>query len=155
MEEGGQVAIRGLRGLEGVYLVIEGIAGPDDIAGMTERLLREDAEVCLRRMGMPPMGAGEWLSTSGSPHLYVRVEVAADGLAGAPDEGETAGLAATVQVREKVSLERSPAVRVMAPVWSSQCVGQVEGGELQESIRASVSSLLEEFAEAYERANAS
>ena len=113
--EGGQLAIRGLRGLEGVYLVVEGISGPDEEAGMTEQLLREDAELCLRGMGMAPLGAGEWLTSSGAPHLYVRVDVArgdlADGeLAGEPEKGDTAGFAAAVQVREKVSLERARTV---------------------------------------------
>ena len=157
--EGGQLAIRGLRGLEGVYLVVEGISGPDEEAGMTEQLLREDAELCLRGMGMAPLGAGEWLTSSGAPHLYVRVDVArgdlADGeLAGEPEKGDTAGFAATVQVREKVSLEREPGVRVMAPVWASQRVGQTCRADLQDGIRDSVSSLLKEFVEAYERANA-
>ena len=45
-------------------------------ANMTERLLRQDAELCLRGMGMSPLGPGEWLTSSGAPHLYVRVEVA-------------------------------------------------------------------------------
>lgn len=146
--KGIQLAIRGLRGLGGVYLVIEGIAGPDETAGMTESLLREDAQSCLRGMGLAPMGAGEWLSTAGAPHLYVRVEVAQ------AISGGSAGVAVAVQVREKVSLERAPEVKVMAPVWGSQRVSHVDGADLQEGIRCSVGALLAEFVEAYERANA-
>ena len=100
--------------------------------------------------------AGEWLTSTGAPHLYVRVEVSEPELeagTGAADR-VTAGFSAAVQVREKVSLERAPGLKVMAPVWGSQQVGQADRAELQERIRASVSSLLEEFAEACERANA-
>jgi len=147
------MASRGLRGLERVYLVIEGISGADETAGMTEQLLREDVEVCLRGLGLAPLGAGEWLSTCGAPHVYVRVEVAEEA-PGEADAGSTAGFAAAVQVREKVQLERDPEVKVLAPVWGSQSVGQVERTALQDGIRRTVGALLEEFVAAYERANA-
>lgn len=150
----GQLAIRGLRGLGGMYLVIEGISGPDEMAGMTERLLREDAELCLRGMGLVPLGAGEWLNASGAPYLYVRVDVAEDEVGVPAGCSAAAGFSAAVQVREKVSLERDPGVTVMAPVWGSQCVSQVDRADLQEGMRQAVGGLLEQFAEAYERANA-
>ncbi|MFH1566368.1 MAG: hypothetical protein ABIL09_00090 [Gemmatimonadota bacterium] len=142
-------AARGLRGLKGLFLVVESIDGSDALLAMTERLLREDAEVCLRRAGLAPVGAGQWLASTGTPHLYVRVD-----LAEGPAGGELAGFAVSVQVREQVSLARSPGVTMLAPVWTSQRVAAVPRGELPDGIRESVGVLLDRFAAEYEGANA-
>ncbi|MFC1526579.1 hypothetical protein ACFL6X_07215 [Candidatus Latescibacterota bacterium] len=138
------VADRRFQGLEGVYVVVESVAGEWGGAPILEHYLRQDAEDVLRGAGLSLLKAGEWLTASGAPHVYVKVDIAPQSAIDA-----VASFAATVQLREKVALARSPAVTVMAPIWGAQAIEQVEVQQLQEGARQSIGSLLARFTDAY------
>src|SRR2546425_2749891 len=71
-----------LRGVEGVYVIVENFKPEVERAGLTREQLQTDVELRLRKAGIRVFTYEETLKTPGNPMLYVNVNVylASDGL---------------------------------------------------------------------------
>ena|SRR2546426_8549737 len=64
-----------LRGLQGVYVIIEDLKPEVERAGLARQQLQTDAELRLRKAGIRAFTRDEALRVSGRPHLEVNVNV--------------------------------------------------------------------------------
>ncbi len=61
-----------LRGLPGVYVIIESIGKDAQADGLKEEAIRTAVELILRSSGIRVLTESEWLETPAAPYLYVR-----------------------------------------------------------------------------------
>lgn len=64
-----------LRGLKGVYVVVEDLGGEIEKAGLTKAQILTDMELKLRMAGIKVLSREDWLKETGMPHLYVNCSV--------------------------------------------------------------------------------
>src|SRR5215472_3875500 len=62
-----------LRGLTGVYVLVEHLTKEAERDGLSENQLQTDVELRLRRAGIKVQTRQESLASPGRPYLYVRV----------------------------------------------------------------------------------
>src|ERR1700686_187081 len=67
-----------LKGLTGVYVLIEDLPNDATQAGLTTDTFRTDVELRLRRSGIKVLGREELFRTPGEPRLYSNVNVLCD-----------------------------------------------------------------------------
>ena len=130
-----------LRGVEGVYLKVEGLTPQLEKDGLKETLIRRDVESELRTAGIKTLSKEKWSDMTGSPHLYVNINCLKLG------ESKEYIYSIRVAFRQNVYPEREPILILGATTWS---VGGVIGITHRiEKIRASLKSRVEEFIKAY------
>jgi hypothetical protein len=130
-----------LRGVEGVYVKIEGLTPELEKDGLRETLIRTDVESELRTAGIRTLSKEKWFDMTGSPHLYVNINCL--------KLRETKEYIYSVRIafRQNVYPEREPILILGATTWS---VGGVIGiTQRIEKIRASLKSRVDEFVRAY------
>jgi hypothetical protein len=130
-----------LRGVEGVYVKIEGLTPELEKDGLRKILIRTDVESELRTAGIRTLSKEKWFDVTGSPHLYVNINCL--------KLRETKEYIYSVRIafRQNVYPEREPILILGATTWS---VGGVIGiTQRIEKIRASLKSRVEEFVRAY------
>ena len=64
-----------LRGLDGVFVLVEEIEPEIERYGLTKQALQTDTELQLRQYGIKVLSRVERLAAPGSPYLYVNVGV--------------------------------------------------------------------------------
>jgi len=130
-----------LRGVEGVYVKVEGLTPELEKDGLKETLIRRDVESELRTAGIRTLSKEKWFDMTGSPHLYVNINCL--------KLGETSEYIYSIRVafRQNAYPEREPILILGATTWS---VGGVIGiTQRIDKIRASLKGRVEEFIEAY------
>lgn len=130
-----------LRGLQGVYVSVEGLSPEIQKEGLTEDLIRRDVESKLKMAEIRALSKEEWFDVMGNPHLNVNVN--------ALILRETKEYVYSIQVsfRQNVYPEREPILVLGATTWS---VGGIIGITRRlDKIRTSVSGQVDEFIRAY------
>lgn len=130
-----------LRGLEGVYVKVEGLAPEIEKDGLTETLIRRDVESKLRMAGIRMLSKEKWFDVMGSPHLYVNINCL--------KLRETKEYIYSIRIafRQNAYPEREPILILGATTWS---VGGIIGiTHRLDKIRASLKSRFDEFIKAY------
>jgi hypothetical protein len=106
-----------LRGLEGVWVVIEYLQPYAEQAGLTRGQLQTDVELRLRKAGVRVLTAEEGVNAKGRPRLYVNVTIATS-----PNIYFYA-YTVLVEVRQRVRLERAPSTEGAASTWRRHVTG--------------------------------
>ena len=130
-----------LRGLEGVYVKVDGLTTEIEKEGLTKALIRKDAESKLRAAGIRTLSKEKWFDLIGSPHLYVNVNCL--------KLGETKEYIYSIRIafRQNAYPEREPILILGATTWS---VGGIIGITYRfDKIRNSVRGRVDEFIRAY------
>jgi hypothetical protein len=130
-----------LRGVEGVYVKVEGLTPEMEKDGLGETLIRRDVESKLRTAGIRTLSKETWSDMTGSPHLYVNINCL--------KLGETNEYIYSIRIafRQNAYPEREPILILGATTWS---VGGVIGiTQRIDKIRASLKGRVDKFIEAY------
>ncbi|MBU0515353.1 MAG: hypothetical protein KJ621_11330 [Proteobacteria bacterium] len=130
-----------LKGLPGVFLVVEDITPQAERDGLTRRLIRGDVAARLGRAGVKLLSRAQWVRTPGRPMLSVIV-------AAYKSKFGFYGVYLSVRLRQVTLLQRDPAVATATATWSSDFLVVVRSGQLS-NIRRKLTELIDHFIQAY------
>ena len=128
-----------LKGISGMWVLVEGFGEDDKRAGFNEQTFQTDVELKLRLAGIKVLAKKEWFDEPGAPFLYLNVNPLHD------QQGEHAAYSIDLALKQEVCLVRNPGRCVLAPTWS---VGAVGRGDLQH-VRDSAKDLVDQFINAW------
>ena len=134
-----------LRGLQGVYVIVEEIQPNIQKyavkAGLTKEQLQKDIELRLKEVGIKVLSRDECINTPGKPVLYVSVNT---------HEAERYWYAYDIKIelQQVVKMEANPKVNTLAATWSMNMTGITNIGSLN-IIKGDVEVLLGKFQQAY------
>ena len=144
---------RSLRGISGVYVLVEPMPDEEKRDGLNEQDIRTDVELGLRLAGVKVLTKKESLETPGRPYLFVAVDtILRDSLYAFDIE---------VSLYQDVLLERDQSIGLVdaapthktpnpldAPTWSTGRVGTVGKDKLSQ-IRSLIKDHVDTFLNAY------
>src|SRR6266516_1438415 len=113
----GDFARATLRGLQGVYVLIEDITPENERAGLTTQQLQTDVEGQLRHAGMPVLTKEQAFRVQGAPFLYVYVHLV-------PHPIGLTAYCILVEVNQRASLALNGSSAYVS-TWSGQRLGTV------------------------------
>jgi len=116
-----------LKGLTGVYLIVEYLRPEAEKAGVTRAQLVTDTELRLRQSGIRLLTEAEWLKTPAAPCLYVNVD--------AKPKGTLFTYSVDVDLKQVVELGRDPAVTLLAATCSTGLVGRTDSAGVRQALR--------------------
>jgi len=130
-----------LRGLKGVYVKVEKIDSEIEKDGLTKNRIRKDVELKLRKAGIKTLSRDKWLIATGSPYLYVNVNVMK--LRASKEYIYSVNIA----LRQNVYPVREPIEVIGATTWS---IGGIVGITYNlNKIRSSVKGQIDKFIKTY------
>jgi hypothetical protein len=132
-----------LRGLQGVWVLIEDLEPEIERSGLTKKQVQKDVEGKLRDAGIKTLTQEECSKTPGEPYLYVNINLNA-GKAG----DEKYSYSVDIGVIQGVRLQRDPRQKIHAVTWSTGGVGSIEK-EFVNRLSDSVEDLVNVFIKAY------
>jgi hypothetical protein len=135
-----------LRGLLGIWVVVERFSPELENAGVTQSAVQQDAEAKLRQAGIRVLTQEECWQTPGMPWLYMTVA-----LLKAHETTYAATIGATLN--QEVQLTRPPQVKAFGATWDAGVHIGAIGAERLSSVRESVGSLVDRFITAYHAVN--
>lgn len=130
-----------LRGLSGVSVTVEALSPATEEAGLTKADVLTDVELKLRLAGIPVLNEKQWIEAPGAPYLYLAVTVS----------NRSNGLWAfsiSVELMQRVVLERRPESGLFASTWSTDYVGSVGSTNIR-SVRENIKDQIDKFINAY------
>jgi hypothetical protein len=146
-------SIRSLRGLKGVWVLVEFLATDIEAVGLSKDNIQTDVELKLRLAGIKVLTKEEWLIEPGSPRLYIRVGYIRVGSTMVPlpiqKDDTLYAYSIEVELHQNVFLERDPKIyKDGATTWGNGSVGVV-GEEKILSIRDHIKDNVDEFINDY------
>jgi len=136
-----------LRGLEGVYVVVEDLRLEIEEEGLTRNEIHKMAVETLGAAGVPVLSEDAWQEAPGSPWLYLYAHVIRREFV----EERVFVFNLSIELKQKVNLTRAPEEEdVFATTWSRALLGK--SGYL-EDVRKGVQVCLEDFIDAYRSMN--
>jgi len=130
-----------LRGLKGVYVKVEKIAPEIERDGLKGNRIRKDVELKLRKAGIKTLSRDKWLIVTGSPYLYVNVNVVK--LRASKEYIYSVNIA----LRQNAYPVRNPIEVIGATTWS---IGGIVGITYNlDKIKVSVISQVDRFIKTY------
>ena len=134
-----------LRGLNGVPVVVAPLNDEIEKAGLTSAIIKQDAELRLRRLGINVLSVEESVNAPGVPCLIIAVEVFPN-----PKPFEALYVYhIRVNVTQLVSLERHPKVTFSAVTWESVSPYGTVGKDNLRHLRDVVADGVDQFANEY------
>lgn len=106
-----------LRGLKGVFVLIEPLKPEIEKDGLTESQIQTDVELKLRLAGIKVLSKEEQVMSPGSPYLYVIPHIRK------MDYNRGYLYTISVEFCQKVYLERDLKISSVATTWSTGCLG--------------------------------
>jgi hypothetical protein len=131
-----------LRGLKGVYVLVEPLRAETERAGLTKAQIQTDVELRLRKAGIRVLSEKERDETPGSPYLYVNVQVVETNV-------PLYAFSIDVALMQRVLLERDPKIRSLAETWDTASTGMVREDTLRKFPRDSLADKVDAFINAY------
>jgi len=128
-----------LKGLKGIYVLVEELKPEVERAGLTEEAIQTDVELKLRLAGIPVL---EDLANLASPYyLYVAVSTnhMSDGIW---------PFHISVELVQKVLLDRDRSTISYSSTWSTGSTGRVGKAKVR-TVRDSIKDLVDRFINAY------
>jgi hypothetical protein len=135
-----------LRGLLGVWVVVEKLPAELEQAGLTQGQVQADAENRLRKAGIAILTQDECWQTPGMPWLYITVALLK---ASATTYAATIGAV----LNQEVMLTRNPQIKAFGATWDAGVHLGAIGTESLPTVRDSVGSLVEQFIVSYQAVN--
>ncbi|HEV8716098.1 MAG TPA: hypothetical protein VGX03_25140 [Candidatus Binatia bacterium] len=135
-----------LRGLPGVWVVVEKLPAELEQSGLTQGQVQTDAEDRLRKAGITILTQEECWQTPGMPWLYITVALLKAG---------TTTYAATVGavLNQEITLTRNPQIKAFGSTWDAGVHLGAIGTESLATVRDSVGSLVDKFIADYQAVN--
>jgi len=132
-----------LKGLEGVWVLIEEPDQETIAGGLTREQLETDTELRLRKVGIKVLTFDEAARTPGRPRLYVNVTTI-------KSDGGFYVYYGSVALIQSALLERNQNIQtLMAETWSTGSVGIVGESGMAQGVRGRVGDFVDEFINAY------
>jgi hypothetical protein len=136
-----------LKGLQGVFVLIEDLNPPEEQAGLKAADIQADAEQQLKAAGIPLLSKTQNIDTPGMPTLYISVSVASS------TTTDLWPFSIDVNLEQQATLKRSPDTFVPTAVtWHVGSLGAVDKSNMS-SIRARVNEQVAKFVNAYMKVN--
>lgn len=144
-----------LKGIAGIWVLVENLDPDLQKAGLTKGELRSDVEDRLRESGIavePPSESGA------GPFLYLKLTDIAVPAGGkrkskARSRNEGTALYVRLELQQSVALKREPSSSLLADTWRQSVIGYAEPARAGETARGWVRELTERFVKAYRTAN--
>jgi hypothetical protein len=130
-----------LRGVEGVYVIVEDLKSDVERAGLTRQQLQTDVELQLRKAGIRVFAKQEQFRSPGQPLLYVNASALLH-----PN-----GLAAyniRVELNQRASLDINTSSASVA-TWHVGMLGMIGVSRVSDTVRNDVRDLVDQFINAY------
>jgi hypothetical protein len=137
----GDFARATLRGLQGVYVLIEDLPPESERAGLTTQQLHTDVEWQLRHAGIPVLTKDQAFRVQGAPYLYVYVHLL-------PHPIGLTAYSSLVEVNQGALLDRNGSSASVS-TWSVQRLGTIGSRHLA-TIRNDVRSQVDHFINIYQ-----
>jgi hypothetical protein len=135
-----------LRGLTGVWVVVERFNLELEQGGLTQSQVQKDTEEKLRQVGIKVLTQEECWQTPGMPWLYITAA-----LLKASDTTYAATIGATLH--QEVQLTRDPQMKTFGATWDAGVHIGAVGAERLPTVRESVGSLVDKFIADYQAVN--
>jgi hypothetical protein len=136
-----------LKGLKGVFVLVEDLNPPEEQSGLKAADIQADAEQKLQAAGIPLLSKTQDIDTPGMPTLYISVSVASST---ATDRWP---FSIDVNLEQQATLKRSPDTFVPTAItWHVGSIGAVEKSDIR-SIRDRVNEQISKFVNAYFKVN--
>lgn len=133
--------LESLKGLKGVYVLVESIPSEIIEEKLTKEQIQTDVELKLRLAGIKVVPREERFSTPGWPTLYINVNAIL----------RKEGLVVYnihIQLEQSVYLKRATKTEITATTWSNGSIGFVGLGKMRE-IRDSIKDMVDIFINDY------
>ena len=136
-----------LKGLQGVFVLVEDLNPPEEQAGLKAAEIQADAEQKLQAAGIPLLSKTQAIDTPGMPTLYVSVSVASSTVT------DLWPFSIDVNLEQQATLKRSPDTFVPTAVtWHVGSIGAVGKTDIR-NIRDRVNEQIAKFVNAYLKVN--
>ncbi len=136
-----------LKGLTGVYVLVEDLNPPEEQAGLKSADIQSDAMQKLQAAGIPLLSKDQDIQTPGMPTLYISVSVASS------TTTDLWPFSIDVNVEQQATLKRNPDTFVPTAItWHVGSIGAVDKSNIR-SLRDRVSEQLAKFVNAYNKVN--
>jgi hypothetical protein len=136
-----------LKGLQGVFVLVEDLNPPEEQAGLKSADIQADAEQELKAAGIPLLTKTQNIDTPGMPTLYISVSVASS------TATDLWPFSIDVNLEQQATLKRSPDTFVPTAItWHVGSIGAVDKSGIG-SIRDRVNEQIARFVTAYFRVN--
>lgn len=136
-----------LKGLQGVFVLIEDLNPPEEQAGLKTADIQADATQQLKAAGIPLLSKEQGIQTPGMPTLYVSVSIASSATT------ELWPFSIDVNLEQEVTLKRNPDAFVPTAVtWHVGSIGAVDKSNIR-SVRERVNEQIAKFVNAYNKVN--
>ena len=134
-----------LKGLSGVYLLVEPLSPDVERAGLTSAQLRADVELRLRSSSIRVMSRKDVLKQPGTPHLYLNANLM-------KSDSEFWVFDISLEFIQETFLKRNRDGLFRAKTWGISATGYATGGRLVR-IREKLRDLTDRFCNDYLAAN--
>jgi hypothetical protein len=134
-----EISRQTLKGLKGVYVLVEPPLESVKKEGLTTDVIRTDVELKLRLAGIPVLSREECLKEPGHPCLYVDPHIMKSNLG-------TYIYNTDLEVTQLILLERSHDIRTTAATWSIWTLGTTPN---LRTIRHDIKDQVDKFINAY------
>jgi hypothetical protein len=136
-----------LKGLQGVFVLVEDLNPPEEQAGLKTADIQADAEEKLKAAGIPLLSKAQNFDTPGMPTLYISVSVASSSAT------DLWPFSIDVDLEQQATLKRNPDTFVPTAVtWHVGSIGAVDKSNIR-SIRDRVNEQVAKFVNAYFKVN--
>ena len=136
-----------LKGLQGVFVLVEDLNPPEEQAGLKTADIQADAERQLKAAGIALLSKAQNIDTPGMPTLYISVSVASS------TATDVWPFSIDVNVEQQATLKRNPDTFVPTAVtWHVGSIGAVEKSKIP-SVRERVNEQIAKFVNAYTKVN--
>jgi hypothetical protein len=136
-----------LKGLQGVYVLVEDLNPPEEQAGLKTVDIQADIVQKLQAAGIPLLSKDQDIQTPGMPTLYVSVSVASS------PSGDLWPFSVDVNLEQQATLKRNPDTFVPTAItWHVGAIGAVDKSNVR-SIRDRVNEQIAKFVNAYNKVN--
>lgn len=136
-----------LKGLQGVFVLVEDLNFPEEQAGLKAADIQADAEKNLRTAGIPLLSKAQNIDTPGMPTVYISVSIASS------TATDLWPFSIDVNFEQQATLKRSPDTFVPTAVtWHVGSIGAVDRSNLR-SVRDRVNEQVGKFVNAYLKVN--
>ena len=127
-----------LKDLRGVSVIIEQIK-PNVQHIISSEQARAIVEARLRLNAVPILSKEEVLKTKGAGHLYLKLKILRAGAA------NQYSYSWQLQLLQRVSLDRDPSFRMLAPTWNRDDMGFASGSLAASDLKEAIKDVVDRF----------
>jgi len=136
-----------VKGLQGVFVLIEDLNPPEEQAGLKTADIQADAVQQLKAAGIPLLSKEQGMQTPGMPTLYISVSIASSATT------DLWPFSIDVNLEQEATLKRNPEIFVPTAItWHVGSIGAVDRSNIR-SVRDRVNEQVAKFVNAYVRVN--